>query len=159
MSKLLNLAVHWPSKVWPVGMTARKICSTIEGIFKFHYTTWHFIPKKCLSLVFYYNRNLKISKFKKSEQCFRDKIVIYIRLFDEQFACHFESQWRETWRHTGRRTVSEIPPPPHPRAYLINHWLGFHWVSVNEGCLNGAWCSYSNSNFALCLNWIYVVST
>ena len=30
VSKLLNLAVHWPSKVWPVGMIARKICSTIE---------------------------------------------------------------------------------------------------------------------------------
>ena len=27
---------------------------------------------------------------------------------------------------------------------LNNHWVGFHWVSVNEGCLNGAWCSYSN---------------
>ena len=24
VSKLLNLAVHWPSKVWPVGMIARK---------------------------------------------------------------------------------------------------------------------------------------
>ena len=35
---------------------------------------------------------------------------------------------------------------------IINHWVGFHWVSVNEGCLNGAWCSYSNSNFALCTN-------
>ena len=31
VSKLLNLAMHWPSKVCgPVGMIARKICSTIE---------------------------------------------------------------------------------------------------------------------------------
>ena len=54
MSKLLNLAVHWPSKVWPVGMIARKICSTIEmNDFKIHYTTGHLIiPKKYLSLVF-----------------------------------------------------------------------------------------------------------
>ena len=62
--------------------------------------------KKYLSLVFYDNRNLKISKSKKSE----------IRLFDEHFARHFESYWRETWRHTGRRTVPQIsletPPPP-----------------------------------------------
>ena len=62
MSKLVNLAVHWPSKVWPVGKIARKICSTIERIFKIRYTTGHFIPKKYLSLVFYDNRNLKISK-------------------------------------------------------------------------------------------------
>ena len=62
MSKLVNLAVHWPSKVWPVGKIARKICSTIERIFKIRYTTGHFIPQKYLSLVFYDNRNLKISK-------------------------------------------------------------------------------------------------
>ena len=30
VSKFLNLAVHWPSKVWPVGMISRKIFSTIE---------------------------------------------------------------------------------------------------------------------------------
>ena len=36
----------------------------------------HFIPQKYLSLVFYDNRNLKISKFKKSEQCFRNKIDV-----------------------------------------------------------------------------------
>ena len=49
-------------------------------------------------------------------QYFRDKIQIFIRLFDEQFARH--SHWRETWRHTGRRTVPQIsletPPNPHP---------------------------------------------
>ena len=53
--------------------------------------TGHFIPKKLLSLVFYDNRNLKASKSKKSEQYFRDKIEIFIRLFDEHFARHFES--------------------------------------------------------------------
>ena len=49
-------------------------------------------------------------------QYFRDKIEIFIRLFDEHFARH--SHWRETWRHTGRRTVPQIsletPSPPHP---------------------------------------------
>ena len=54
-------------------------------------TTGRFIPKKYLSLVFYDNRNLKISKSKKSKQYFRDKIEIFIRLFDEYFARHFES--------------------------------------------------------------------
>ena len=49
----------------------------------------------------------------------RDKIEIFIRLFDEHFARHFESHWRETWRHTGRRTVPQISletplPPPSP---------------------------------------------
>ena len=73
-------------------MIARKICSTIElGIFKIHYVTEHFIPKEYLSLVFYDNRNLKISKSMKSEQYFRGKIEIFIRLFDEQFPRHFES--------------------------------------------------------------------
>ena len=62
-----------------------------SSIFKIHYTTGHFIPKKYLSLVSYDNRNLKISKSKKSEQYFRDKIEIFIRLFDEHFARHFES--------------------------------------------------------------------
>ena len=41
---------------------------------------------------------------------------IFIRLFDEHVARHFESHWRETWRHTGRRTVPQIsletPSPP-----------------------------------------------
>ena len=35
--------------------------------------------------------DLKISKSKKSEQYFRDKIEIFICLFDEHFARHFES--------------------------------------------------------------------
>ena len=61
---------------------------------------------------------LTILTWKKSERYFRDKIEIFIRLFDEHFVRHFESQWRETWRHTGRRTVPQIslekplPPPP-----------------------------------------------
>ena len=66
-------------------MIARKICSTIERNLKIHYTTGHFIPKKYLNLVFYYNRNLKISKSKKSDRYFRDKIEIFIRLFDAIF--------------------------------------------------------------------------
>ena len=75
------------------------------------------IPKKYLSLVFYDNRNLEISKSKKSEQYFRDKIEIFICLLDEHFARHFESHWRETWRQTGRRTAVpqislETPSPP-----------------------------------------------
>ena len=88
-----------------------------KGIFKIHYTTRHFISKKYLSLVFYENRNLKISKSKKSEQYFRDKIEFFIRLLDKHLARHFESYWRETWRHTDRRTVPQISlktPSPHP---------------------------------------------
>ena len=78
-------------------MIARKICSTIElGIFKIHYATGHFIQKMYFSLVFYDNRNLKISKSMKSEQYFPDKIEIFIRPFDKHFARHFESHWRET---------------------------------------------------------------
>ena len=44
-----------------------------------HYSTGRLIPKKYLSLNFYDNRNLKISKSKKSEQYFRDTIEIFIR--------------------------------------------------------------------------------
>ena len=75
MCKFHNLAVHWQ----------------LHHYTTHHYTTGHFIPKKYLSLVFYENRDLKISKSKKSEQYFRDKIEIFIRLFDEHFARHFES--------------------------------------------------------------------
>ena len=62
----------------------------MKGIFKIHYTTGHFITIKYLSLVFYDNRNLEISKSKKSEQYFRDKIEFFIRLLDEHLARHFE---------------------------------------------------------------------
>ena len=51
-------------------------------IFKIHYTTGNFIPKKYFGLVFYDNSDLKISKSMKSEQYFRDKIEIFKRLFD-----------------------------------------------------------------------------
>ena len=66
-------------------------------------------------MVFYDKRDFKISKSKKSEQYFRDKFKISIRLFDEHFARHFESHRREMWRHTGRRTkppISLETPPP-----------------------------------------------
>ena len=62
-------------------MIALKFARRKKGIFKIHYTTGHFIPKKYLSLVFYDNRNFKISKSKKLEQYLRDKIEIFIRLF------------------------------------------------------------------------------
>ena len=82
--------------------------------------------KKYLSQFFYYN--LKISKSKKSEQYSRDKIDIFIRLFDEHFARHFESHWRETGRHTDRQTIPHISlktpsPPPLTRAYRFMGWL------------------------------------
>ena len=72
--------MHWPSKVRPVGVIASKICSTIE-------TTGCFIPKKYQTLVFYDNRDLKIFKFKKSEQYFVDKFEIFIRSFDDPLLC------------------------------------------------------------------------
>ena len=75
---------------------------------------------KGLSLVFYDNRNLKISKSKKSEQY---KIEMFIRLCDEHFACHFEVTdarrdvipggelyHRFPWRH--------FPPLPPPQPLL-----------------------------------------
>ena len=135
VSKILNLAVYWPSKVWPVGMTARKICSTIERNLWNSLLHWTFHSKKVLtvSLVFYDNRNLKISKSKKSEQYFRDKIEIFVCLLDEHFARHFESQWRETWRHT-ERTVPQISleTPPPPWAYLTGIFLGYIITSWHE---------------------------
>ena len=95
-------------------MIACKICSTIER--NLHYATGHFIPKKYLSLVFYDDRNLEISKSMESEQYFRDKIEILIRLFDEHYAR------RETRHHTGRRTVPQIsletPPPGYNRPFF-----------------------------------------
>ena len=83
------------------------------------------------------NRDLEISKSNKSEQYFRDKFEIVIRLLDEHFARHFESQWRETWRHTGRRTepsfsLETLPPPPRPGLeylwqYKCGKWqMGHH---------------------------------
>ena len=97
VSKLLNLAVHWPSKVWPVGMIARK-------------------RRECLK----FNTPLNVS-FQKSTKVFPYYSIsvinstFFIRLFDEHFARHFESHWCETWRHTGKRTeppISLKTPPP-----------------------------------------------
>ena len=79
-------------------------------------------PKKFLSLVFFKNRDLKISK-SKSEQYIRDKFENLIRLFDEHFVRHFESHWRETWRYTGRRTeppISLCLETPSPPARNVN---------------------------------------
>ena len=96
-------------------------------------TTGHFVPKKYSSLVFYDNRNLKISKSKKSEQYFRDKIEIFLR--------HFESHWRETWRHTGRRTVPQIsletpppppPPPPPPLGFFSKPLIFSFWRNTHD---------------------------
>ena len=103
-------------------------------MFKIHYFTGHFIQKRYLSLVFYDNRTLKISKSKKSEQYFRDKSEIFISLLDEHFVRHFESHWRETWRHTGRWTVPQIsletpsplPPPPRVGPILVNLLSNFN---------------------------------
>ena len=46
VSKFLNLAVHWPSKVWRVGMIARKICSTMERNHDNSLHRWTFHSKK-----------------------------------------------------------------------------------------------------------------
>ena len=111
-----------PNTVLKCGKATRFSAHSLSQIpVKIHYTTRHFIPKKYLNLVFCDSRNLKISKSKKSERYFRDKIEIFIRLFDEHCARHFESHWRETWRHTGRWTVPQIsmetPSPP------LESWL------------------------------------
>ena len=49
------------------------------------------IHSKKVLKVFYDNRNVTISKSKKSELYSRGKIEIFIRLFNEHFARHFES--------------------------------------------------------------------
>ena len=83
-------------------------------------TTGLFIPKQYQSLFFYDNRDLKISRSKKSGQYFRDK-------FHGHFARHFESHRRETWRHTGRRTeppisleTPSLSPPPGCFLFISN---------------------------------------
>ena len=60
-------------------MIARKICSSIDGNSLHH---WTFHSKKVVlkSSFFYDNRDLKISKSKKSEEYFRDKIEILIAI-------------------------------------------------------------------------------
>ena len=73
--------------------------------FKIHYTTGRLLPIKDQCLDSYDNKDLKITKSKTSEQYFRDKFVIFIRLFDEHFARHFGSHgtrdvtsyWQADW--------------------------------------------------------------
>ena len=109
VTTFFHLALYWPSKVSLVGVIApRKNCSTTERSPKNSLPTGRFIPKKYQSLFFYDNRDLKISRSKKSGQYFRDK-------FHGHFARHFESHRRETWRHTGRRTE-----PPTKTLYQNN---------------------------------------
>ena len=109
-----------------------------------------FLRQPLLSLVFYDNRNVKIFKSKESEQHFRDKIEIFIRLFDEHFAHHFESHWRETWRRTGMRTVQQIsletlPRPPKKLLTFLVHLIGLsnHFLR-----------SFKEANICLTLYWI-----
>ena len=96
-------------------MIALKFARRKQAIFKIHYTTGHFFPKKFLSLVFYDNRDLKISKYKKSEQYFRYKIefssassmntlLAILKVTDARrdekcikFADIFEKVMREMW--------------------------------------------------------------
>ena len=134
VSKPLNLAVHWPSKVWPVGMITDD-CSTVEKNLKKLITPLD--RKKYLNLVFYDNRNLKISNSKKSERYFRDKIEIFIRLVDELFVRH--RYHRFPWRN--------LPPPhPHPLAcklyascaccvnikFRVHVYNVFAWISLHS---------------------------
>ena len=118
VSKPLNLAVHWPSKVWPVGMITDD-CSTVEKNLKKLITPLD--RKKYLNLVFYDNRNLKISNSKKSERYFRDKIEIFIRLFDELFVRH--RYHRFPWRN-----LPPPPPLPPPTRWLVNFMPVAHVV-------------------------------
>ena len=83
VSKFLNLAMHCPQKCDRSVQLPVKFARRYTGIFKIHYTTGCFIPKMYQSLVFYDNRDLKIFKFKKSEQYFLDKFEIFIRSFDD----------------------------------------------------------------------------
>ena len=75
------------------------------------------------SLVFYDNGNLKTSKSKKSEQYFRNKIEIFICLFDEDLLAILKVTdarrdvilagglyHRFPWRH--------LPPPPLSRTFI-----------------------------------------
>ena len=61
-------------------------------------------------LVFYDNKDLKISKSRKSEQYFRDNFEIFMRLFDEHIP-PFESHRRETWRRGETPSLNPHPSP------------------------------------------------
>ena len=64
--------------------------------------------------------------------------IFLIRLFDEHFACHFESLWRETWRHTGARTETPylILGDTYPTSLSENNNncepLRYAWKQRNE---------------------------
>ena len=99
--------------MWPVNMTAWKICSMIERnpINSLHHWTIH--PRKNTKHWFsiIHNADLSMAKSMKSEHYIsvRNSISVYPS-FNEHFADHFEIYWHETWRHTS--TISlEIPPP------------------------------------------------
>ena len=119
--------------------------------FKIHYTTARFLPIKDQCLDSYGNKDLKIPKSKKSEQYFRDKFEIFIRLFDEHFARHFESHWRETWRQIGRRTEpplsleTQSPPPPLPPPSIPYHtelFVRLFWAILKHAFKHSAKCMY-----------------
>ena len=77
--------------------------------------------KRAQTMVFYDNRDLSIVKFKKSEKYICEKLEIFIRLFNGNFASDFESHWREWWRHTVSKTESLIPLETPPL------WLFFYF--------------------------------
>ena len=74
-------------------MIARKICSTIKRNHKIHHTTGRFIPKRHQSLVFHNNRDLKISKSKKSEQYAYFMFTSFRHRFKTYFRSIFINKW------------------------------------------------------------------
>ena len=117
--------------------------------FKIHYTTGRLLPTKDQCLDSYDNKDLKITKSKTSEQYFRDKFVIFIRLFDEHFARHFGSHGRETWRHIGRRTEPptslETPSPKSPPPSIPYHaalLVLLFWAILKHVFKHSAKCMY-----------------
>ena len=110
-----NIAVHWPSKVWPVDWLLDIHARRSKGILKNHYTSEGFIQNKYNILVFYFNRNLNIAKSKKMKQDKREEFYYFILLINNDFAAILKSHRSGTWRHTSMRTESpislETPPP------------------------------------------------
>ena len=111
--------MHWPSKVWPVGMIARKICSTIERNLKNSLHHWTFHSQKELKSSFFF---MTIGTLKSPKPRNRNSISMiklkFLSASSMNTLLAFESHWREMWRHTGSRTVPQIsletplPPPP-----------------------------------------------
>ena len=128
MSKILNLAVHWPSKVWPVGMIARKICSTIERNLKNSFHHWTFHSQKVLKSSFFF---MTIGTLKSPKPRNRNSISMiklkFLSVSSMNTLLAFESHWREMWRHTDSRTVPQIsletplPPPPPGVVKKVSH--------------------------------------